>query len=54
VRFVALRPLFAISTVPRLVSLNEDGGFEVCVEVDQDGGLVLDANGNVVQVPLRR
>jgi FtsP/CotA-like multicopper oxidase with cupredoxin domain len=41
----------AAPSVTRLVSLNEDGGLQVCVEVDDAGGYVLDAMGNLVQVP---
>ena len=40
----------AIPNATRLVSLNEDGGMKVCVTVDQDGGFVLDASGNLVQI----
>ena len=42
----------ATPTVPtRVVSLNEDGGLKVCLEVDAMGGFVPDARGNLVQVP---
>lgn len=34
----------------RLVSLNEDGSLQVCVEVDQDGAFVLDEQGNLEQI----
>jgi len=40
----------AIPNATRLVSLNEDGGLKVCVKVDQDGGFVLDADGNLLQI----
>jgi len=40
----------AIPTATRLVSLNEDGGLKVCVKIDQDGGFVLDADGNLLQI----
>jgi FtsP/CotA-like multicopper oxidase with cupredoxin domain len=45
----AEQPL-SIPTATRLVSLNEDGGLKVCVKVDQDGGFVLDADGNLLQI----
>ncbi|NOT21750.1 MAG: multicopper oxidase domain-containing protein [Nitrospiraceae bacterium] len=45
----AEQPL-AIPTATRLVSLNEDGGSKICVEVDADGVFVLDASGNLVQI----
>ena len=45
----AEQPL-AIPAKTRLVSLNEDGSVQVCVEVDAAGGFVLDANGNLLQI----
>ena len=44
----------AIPTATRVVSLNEDGGMKVCVTVDQAGGFVLDATGNLVQIDCGR
>jgi spore coat protein A, manganese oxidase len=38
----------------RVVSLNEDGGLKVCVKVDQDGGFVLEPNGDLVQIDCGR
>ena len=46
----AEQPL-ATPTAYRSVSLNEDGGLKVCVEVDATGAFAPDASGNLVQVP---